>query len=46
MGPTSFVSIISGSLIDVLGFEPMFLSAGILVFGAFLVGAGLRVPDR
>jgi hypothetical protein len=44
MGPTSFVSIVSGSLIDALGFEPMFLSAGILVLGGFLVGAGLRLP--
>jgi MFS family permease len=45
MGPTSFVSILSGSLIDALGYEPMFLSAGILVFAAFLVGARLRVPE-
>jgi hypothetical protein len=45
MGPTSFVSIVSGSLIDALGFEPMFLAAGILVLGGFLVGAGLRLPE-
>jgi hypothetical protein len=43
MGPTSFVSILSGSLIDALGFEPMFLSAGLLVLASFLVGAGLRI---
>jgi hypothetical protein len=46
MGPTSFVSILSGSLIDALGFEPMFLAAGILVFGGFLVGADLRLPEE
>lgn len=45
MGPTSFVSMISGSLIDVIGYEPVFLTAGVFVAGAFALGAGLRLPD-
>jgi MFS family permease len=45
MGPTSFVSTISGSLIDVIGYEPIFLTAGALVAVAFAIGTGLQLPD-
>jgi hypothetical protein len=45
MGPTSFVSMISGSLIDLVGFAPVFLTAGVLVMAGFVVGTGLRLPD-
>jgi len=44
MGPTSLISAISGSLIDRIGFEPMFLVAGAMVIAAYLVGTGLRLP--
>ena len=45
MGPTSFVSTLSGALIDVVGYEPVFLTAGICVAIAFALGTGLQIPD-
>ena len=43
LGPTSFVSTLSGALIDRVGFSPMFLTAGALVMGGFLIGCGLQI---